>query len=560
MLIIKRAAIGFGLLLVLVAGVCIALIAYASGTGQSPLERWIGQELRGVVNGYLVPQCDFDSLDYQGELTVVLTNFRLTSDDPDRPGTLIEIVTAREVRLTLEELPSEGQPLRIKTLEIDGGRVRLIEPLGQEGLIGFSRFLKADPDPDAPPVGEALQITRIHLTDTAIEYDSREPGTLPMVFDGIDTSLNISPGAGDTYGFDIELNREGVLDANLVGELNVDRLVLGLDSVFLNVQADRANDQFLPPQVQKVLKQYDITGRLSLEGDGEIDFNRWRDSTAQVVLSLADGYATAGEYRLPIKHLNIQGVMREERVEVRRIAAQMLEGEIRGDAVIQLNDDFDTDVRLGGDGLDIEETLRQMDPDQLARYAGVLDFDFSAALPLGGQADGANLTGQGQVNLRNGRIARVAVISDVIDFMETRGEISQSRDAAGRDRGDMTFELRGDHAYISELEIEGSWFAMRGRGQIFFDDRLNMNVNAGPMQKVQSALGAVGDVLGALTDGLVAYRVTGPFARPRVGVAPLSGIIGAPGERERGPRTPDVDDHDPAAAAAADETPDQSNQ
>lgn len=555
MRVIKRAAIGFGLLLFLVTGVCVGLVIYASGTGQSPLERWIGQELRGVVNGYLVPQCDFDSLDYQGKLTVVLTNFRLTADDPDQPGASIEIVTAREVRLTLQELPSEGEPLRIKSLEIDGGRVRLIEPRGEGGLIGFSRFLKAEPDPDAPPVAEALQITRIDLKDTMLEYDSREPGTSPMLFEGIDTSLDISPGAGDTYGFDIALKRTGILDANLVGELNVDRLVLGLDSLTLTLQVDRENDPLLPPQVQKVLKQYDITGQLLLVGEGEIDLDRWQDSTAQAELSLADGYATAGEYRLPIKHLNVQGVMRDDRVEVRRIVAQMLEGEIRGDAVIQLNNGFDADVRLGGDGLDIEQTLRQMDPDQPARYAGVLDFDVSAALPLGGQGGGINLTGQGEASLRDGRIARVAVISDVIDFMETRGEISQRRDAAGRDRGDMTFDLRGDHAYIEDIEIIGSWFAMRGRGQVFFDDRLNMNINAGPMQKVQSALGAVGDVLGALTDGLVAYRVTGPFARPRVGVAPLSGIIGAPGERDRRRPTPD----DEIQGPGTDETQDPSN-
>ncbi|MBK7404606.1 MAG: hypothetical protein IPJ41_08215 [Phycisphaerales bacterium] len=41
------------------------------------------------------------------------------------------------------------------------------------------------------------------------------------------------------------------------------------------------------------------------------------------------------------------------------------------------------------------------------------------------------------------------------------------------------------------------------------------------MEKLQSMLGGVGDLLGSVTDRLITYRIRGTVAEPQVSVAPL---------------------------------------
>jgi hypothetical protein len=59
-----------------------------------------------------------------------------------------------------------------------------------------------------------------------------------------------------------------------------------------------------------------------------------------------------------------------------------------------------------------------------------------------------------------------------------------------------------------------------------------VQVNAGPLEKLQDALGAVGDVLGAVTDSVVAYRVGGTVEKPGINVVAFGGLRSAPGDND----------------------------
>ncbi len=50
---------------------------------------------------------------------------------------------------------------------------------------------------------------------------------------------------------------------------------------------------------------------------------------------------------------------------------------------------------------------------------------------------------------------------------------------------------------------------------------LDLKMNAGPLEKLQSMLGKVGDIFGKITDGLVTYRIRGTLGDPKVNVQPL---------------------------------------
>jgi len=61
----------------------------------------------------------------------------------------------------------------------------------------------------------------------------------------------------------------------------------------------------------------------------------------------------------------------------------------------------------------------------------------------------------------------------------------------------------------------------RINGVVAYDGTLDLEANAGPMEKVQGMLGEVGNILGKVTDQLVKYRITGKAGDPKVAVRPL---------------------------------------
>lgn len=120
------------ILMVMVAG---GLWWYTGRVGSSRLEQWIGSNLVGVIQNYVNPRLHFDYLDYQVPRSVVVENLEFLSD-----GT--PILTADRVYLQLAQTPTQGQPIRIERITVDGLELRLIRQ--PEGLIGWRRFVKED--------------------------------------------------------------------------------------------------------------------------------------------------------------------------------------------------------------------------------------------------------------------------------------------------------------------------------------------------------------------------------------------------------------------------------
>ena len=74
---------------------------------------------------------------------------------------------------------------------------------------------------------------------------------------------------------------------------------------------------------------------------------------------------------------------------------------------------------------------------------------------------------------------------------------------------------------VDSSQLETGALLARGKGLITYQMDLDLNINAGPMEKLQSLLGKVGKVIGEITDQLVTYHVTGKINAPKVKVKPL---------------------------------------
>ncbi|MFN3166746.1 MAG: AsmA-like C-terminal region-containing protein [Phycisphaeraceae bacterium] len=529
---LKRTTLGFAALLVLLAGGVVALVVVVGGAGESAIETWVGGELKQVAGAHLKPQLEFDSLDYQAPRTVVLTNVRLSADDPDHANQRVNIIDAKRIEIELAELPKRGEPVRLKSVRVDGASVRLVASRAG-GLVGFSDFLVDQTPGDAPPLSEVLQITEIIIRDGAIEYDARTPDTAPMRFDKIDTELQIAEHDAGTYKLDLELARENVLDLTLDADADLNNLKLAVSRLTTELDVAREQDRYLPPQVQAFIRQYDLVGVLSMSASGELDLNDVAGSTSDLTLTLADAHGTAGGYRLPIKTLTVEAKLADRYVTVKRLAGELLGGEISGDGGVALGDDMPAKLNLSGNGLLLDELAQAQNEGEAPPIAGKVALQLDAQAPLTRVLE--QMTGEGELRIRDGRIARLPLVSDLVEFLESAGDIDP-KDAqgkpAGRDKADVVFTLKGDHAQVSKADIEGTWFGLRAQGQVFLTGRLKMNMNAGPLEKFQQAIGAIGRPFGALTDALLTYRVTGPMDDLNIRPVPLGGIIGVPGERD----------------------------
>lgn len=527
----KRSALGIALVAMVFVGGGLAVLFVVGGVGQSSLEAWVGTRIKAVIAESLKPTLDFESLDYQAPRTVVLRDVTLTADDPDVPTGRTEVLRARTFQLELGEIPRKGQPLKLSSASIDGGQINLIAD-GAGGFVGFSDLTTdtASEDPEQL-LSEVLQISEIIVNDSAIVYDTRAPGTQPMRIEQIDTIVRIAPGDGGSYGLDVVLERGELFGFGLKGAFDLDGMTLAIDSVDIDLALAREQDRYLPPQIQVLVQAHELTGALAIDGSGRVDLNDLLASEARFTLGLTDGYGTAAGYRLPIKTLALAGRLSDGLLNVERIDAELLGGTLTGVASLGLREPMMTSLNLGGEGLALGQLMPPTEPGGQPQAEGLVALQVGARAPLAGLT--TKLSGGGEIKLSEGRIAGLPVISKLIAFMESEGEVEQLEGGGGgTDTGHIVFELRGDHAYLSKSDIDASWYAMRGRGKVFFDQRVAMNVNAGPLEKVQNALGAVGRLVGGVTDRALVYRVRGEVGDLSVVPVPLGGIVGAPGDDE----------------------------
>lgn len=68
--------------------------------------------------------------------------------------------------------------------------------------------------------------------------------------------------------------------------------------------------------------------------------------------------------------------------------------------------------------------------------------------------------------------------------------------------------------------------AAHGTGDIHYGGRIDLKINAGVVEKAESLLGELGDVLAALTDRLLPYVISGTWSEPIVTPDPLGIPLG----------------------------------
>ncbi|MGP1346242.1 MAG: hypothetical protein ACTS3F_06190 [Phycisphaerales bacterium] len=487
---------------------------------------WAGRQVLRLTETYIEPTIDYGKLTYTAPGTVTLTDVTFTSSD----GT--EVIRAGRFIVTLAEVPKVDQPIVIESVALEDWTLQLLtetdangEFLGFKGLLPFVKegaVEQQDSVEEQLKLSNVFRIRSFKLSNGTLVYDAGD-GTAPMRLEDIDldTSVSEDPSNPGSYGIALEFERAPVLDMTIDGTLDIDAFTLDLDSFELD--ADVADEQALtslPPQVQEILRSLDARGRMSAKASGMLPLTDPIGATLSGTLNLEDFNIAQGEYRYPIDRLDLPFQLSSSTLTSPEATIETLEGRI---AIMDINLNLGSEAMpfsaaWSAEGLKLQDLLRQQPAaGEMPNLAG--EFTSTGRITVNLDAPANSLGGDGTLTVREGRLISIPVITDLLEVMNVLSQVVGER--SFHDKADAEFAFEGDKIRLTDFNFENAVAAVRGQGTIATAGDLDLSVNAGPLEKVTGGLGAIGGIVGSVTDRLVKYRVRGKVGDPKVSVAPL---------------------------------------
>jgi hypothetical protein len=526
MAILKRC-----MLIVVSAGIVfvIAIIVYIF-SGSAAIESWVGSQLLSMGGSYLQPELHFDRLTYRRPRTIVVENLTFSSPDPTHPGASIVILAVKRARLELTEIPRPGKPIQISEIILESPQFRAMALTpGASGLVGFSQLLKSSSATatssaptdtvQAPPLklSDFLLIHHIEINHGLILYDPRIPNTQPMQLDDINCRLELAPSSLTTglYTVGTTITRKPIFELDLQGQFNIDTLAAQLTTLALKLDMRQENAHYLPPEIQAMLRNFEISGQLHIAASGDIPLADFPQCTIHSSAEIQDAGFAIGPYRFSADTFNSTLEIANGIATIQKADSHLLGGEIHVTGTIPLDPAKSARLELSANNIQIEKTLRSADPNGLPRYAGMVaaHATYTASLAMWR----SQATGNGTITIRRGRIGNIPGLGGIV----TGVSHALSKTIAGdsntlTDTADAVFTLAGDHIQLDQLTAKSGEMGLRGNGIVGFDQQLNLRLNAGPMEHLQDVMGGIGKFWASASDKMAGYRVTGTLADPHV--------------------------------------------
>jgi len=517
----KLLKVAFVLLLAVTATALISIRLFL--TGAVGFDDWVMRQVLGVVQTYLVPTIEFDRFEFAPPGTVTYHGVRLIAPDTTR------VVDAGELVITLGKVPRHGEPILIQGVTVRDGSLHLIADNNDpdtrfKGLVPFVKrdnIKKQDKLPREVRLSETLDLRTITLENAGIVYDP-DDGQPPMRLDAVTMTMNIDRRADDAgvwHSVGLDIDRGALFGLVLDGRINLDDLAMELKTLRLRVDVGSDSVAALPPQVQQILADHDAHGELEIDLTGAASFEQWRQSELQGEIALNRFNFGLSDYRLPIDKGALPIKVGGGTATLGPMRFKMLEGDVHATMSADLQQqDLPAVAEWSIAGLNIRELLRTANPDgQPPKIAGILGSFGSATMGLTGLPE--TLGGRGEIHITDGYLLNfpgVRELNSVVDVVSmVRG------DGLFSDRFDAKFTITDKAIRVDQSKLETNAINARGTGLVYYNQRLDLSINAGPLEKLENLLGRVGGSIGRLFEKALEYRVTGTISDPEITVRPL---------------------------------------
>lgn len=514
---VRRIFMGAGVLAV-GAGV-VAVLTYR---GVGGVDSWVIRAVVAIGETYIVPDIRFERARFEAPGTVRFEGLALVAPDGTR------VVDVGTLVVTLGEVPQRGRPLVIQSVELADGAVHLIRdetaPPGLTAFKGLVPFVRAQAVRQPETVSEdvrlsrVLRLNKIRLSNMGLEY-APGGGQPPMRLDGLELDMKIEPrevGGRVVHALDLDVDRGALFGLRIKGGFSLDDLTGDFETIEMHADVGPATYATLPPPLQAWLTAHDATGRIRLEAGGFVSVNDWPAADFRGALEVSRFNIAFGEYRLPIDSGTVEFRVGQGLVTVEPVAFRVLEGLVEAKAAVDLRAtgmpaSAEWDVRE----VSLQEALRAgVQEGEVPRLAGRVRSSGSATAALTDVA--GTLSGYGEGNVREGRLVIFPLVRELNQVILGGGMLGGGKGLD--DRFEAFFDIEGDRLVVTKMELHTPAMVARGDGRVYYDGRLDLALNAGPLEKLQSKLGEFGKILGQVTDRLVTYRVRGVMGAPKVTV------------------------------------------
>lgn len=297
-------------------------------------------KLQGMIAGHLDAKLEIGRLMYAPPFGVRARGVRLVSGSAlggDTAGT--ELLKVRKFDLKLARSPFREGPLVIQNITVHDPEVHLIR-LPDGRLVGMHGLVKKDSptvrartQPATQPAtqtastrpaeleiespGEAeseaalaklsdmFELRHFGIHGGRVVYEDRSrPGLPPVVWKDLDVGMETTPRAKGVYGYTFDARHGRLASVQSSGSFNLDQLVLDLGSLRLEAQTKYSDDESpLPAQVQQVLRNYRVEGRITLDADGRFHLRDPAASSFRATIDLRDASGYSPEWDATLDRL-----------------------------------------------------------------------------------------------------------------------------------------------------------------------------------------------------------------------------------------------------------------
>ena len=255
--------------------------------------RYLERKLEDAVSQKLDAELKIDGLLYFPPYGVRITGANLIRKNN-------VVLNVGRLSLKLAENPFGDDPIVIERFDVADPVVRIIRT--KEGLQGGPGFVKEDVKKEPEPkkkFSDFLRLRKFAITNGTVVYDDdTNPYSRDVTWRDINVRIDTAQQGPSLYTYALTFGNAPVADVSAKGSIDVDALVLAFDAVHVAAQVDpKEAESPLPSEVQRILKDYGVAGRLTFDGKGSVPFRELHSSTYDGFVELKGGNLTVPQWK-----------------------------------------------------------------------------------------------------------------------------------------------------------------------------------------------------------------------------------------------------------------------
>ncbi|HEX3355712.1 MAG TPA: AsmA-like C-terminal region-containing protein, partial [Tepidisphaeraceae bacterium] len=258
------------------AGVLLVLIYFI----YAPIvEMIVGRTLHHMIEARLHAVLQYDSLSYHFPLQIHVDNARLVTDETAGSETLL---TVGRLDLELARIPIPHRPMLIRSLKVETPVLHVVR--SDHGFLRMKDLRRSDAElREHPPerrLSDLFELRKFTIVEGKVMYeDHTVAGAEPLVFRSITVDLGITPQSKAIYAYEFASRQSPDVDLAVAGTIDIDNAIFNFSKLTMSAQAQRIDgESSIPPQLQKIINDLGITGKVDISGKGQLPIRNLSES------------------------------------------------------------------------------------------------------------------------------------------------------------------------------------------------------------------------------------------------------------------------------------------